>query len=203
MRKSKHKMIRGKITYLFVALLTFAIGVGILVFSSFSVPHAPDSVLIRNFYDHEADFNLLAKMADEDSSLRTITPSYVWLEKNDDWAHSIVLHENVAWSRSESEVGFTNQRWTEYRGMFRKLSLESGIRRKHGKPDAIYFTSSIDFSRIDESETAVTEKGYVYYRKRIDNSLAGSLDGIDIDRPRILYKKLSDNWYMWSVSKAE
>ena len=87
--------------------------------------------------------------------------------------------------------------------MFRRLSLESGIRRKHGTPDAIYFTSSIDFSRIDESETAVTEKGYVYYRKRIDNSLAGSLDGIDIDRPRILYKKLNDNWYMWSVSKAE
>src|SRR5258707_4118668 len=196
-------MIRGKITSLFVALLTFAIGVGSVVLSSFSVPQAPDNLLVRNFYDHEADFNLLAKMADEDSSLRTITPSYVWLEKNDDWAHSIVLHENVAWSRSESEVGFTNQRWTEYRGMFRKLSLESGIRRKHGKPDAIYFTSSIDFSRIDESETAVTEKGYVYYRKRIDNSLAGSLDGIDIDRPRILYKKLSDNWYMWSVSKAE
>jgi len=82
MRKSKHKMIRGKITYLFVALLTFAIGVGILVFSSFSVPHAPDSVLIRNFYDHEADFNMLAKMANEDSSLRTITSSNVWLEKN-------------------------------------------------------------------------------------------------------------------------
>jgi len=196
-------MLKGKITYLFVALLTFAMGVGSVVLSSFSVSHAPDFVLIRNFCDDEADFNWLAKMANEDSSLRTITSSYVWLENNDDWAHSIVLHENVAWPRSELEVGFTNQRWTEYRGMFRKLSLESGIRRKHGKPDAIYFTSSIDFSRIDESETAVTEKGYVYYRKRIDNSLAGSLDGIDIDRPRILYKKLSDNWYMWSVSKAE
>jgi hypothetical protein len=178
-------MIRGKITYLFVASLTFVIGVGSVVLSSFSVPHALDTVLVRNFYDHEADFNLLAKMADEDSSLRTITPSYVWLEKNDDWAYSIVLHENVAWSRSESEVGFTNQRWTEYRGMFGRLSLESGIRRKHGMPDAIYFTSSIDFSTVGHSEAAMTEKGYVYYPKRIDNTLAGTLDGIDIDRPRI------------------
>jgi len=196
-------MIKGKITYLFVASLTFAMGVGSVLVSSFFVPHAPDSVLIANFYDHEADFNMLAKMANEDSNLRTITPSYVWLEKNDDWAHSIVLHENVAWSRSESEVGFTNQRWSEYRGMFRKLRLESGIRRNHGMPDAIYFTSTIDFSTIDQSETAVTEKGYVYYPKRLDNSVAGSLGGIDIDRPRILYKKLSDGWYMWSVSRPE
>jgi hypothetical protein len=194
-------MIRGKITYLFVALLTFAMGVGSVGLKSFFVPHAPDSVLIKNFYDHEADFNLLAKMADEDSSLRTITPSYVWLEKNDDWAHSIVLHENVAWSRSESEVGFTHQRWTEYRGIFGRLNLESGIRRKLGTPDAIYFTSSIDFSTLGHSEAAMTEKGYVYYPKRIDNSRAGTLDGIDIDRPRILYKNLNDSWYLWSVSK--
>jgi len=75
-------MIRGKITYLFVALLTFAMGVGSVVLSSFSVSHAPDFVLIRNFCDHEADFNWLAKMANEDSSLRTITSSNVWLEKN-------------------------------------------------------------------------------------------------------------------------
>jgi hypothetical protein len=196
-------MIRGKSTYLFVALLTFAIGVGSVVLSSFSFPHTPDAVFVRNFYDHEADFNLLAKMADEDSSLRTITPSYVWLEKNDDWAHSIVLHSNVAWPCSEAEVGFTQQRWTEYRRMFGRLNLESGIRRKHGTPDAIYFTSSIDFSAIGHSEAAMTEKGYVYYPKRIDNSLAGTLDGIDIDRPRILYKKLNDSWHMWSVSKPE
>ena len=121
-------MIKVKITYLFVVLLTFTMGVGSVVLSSFSVPHAADSVLIRNFYDHEADFNTLAKMANEDSSLRTITSSYVWLEKNDDWAHSIVLHENVAWPRSGSEIGFTNQRWIEYRGIFRELSLESGMR---------------------------------------------------------------------------
>ena len=195
-------MIKGKITYLFVASLTFAMGVGSVVLSSFSVPHAPDSVLIKNFYDDESDFNMLAKMANEDLSLRTITASYVWLEKNDDWAHSIVLHENVEWPRSESEVGFTHQRWSEYREMFRKLRLESGIRRKHGMPGTIYFTSSIDVSTIDDSETAKTEKGYVYYPKRIDNSLAGSLDGIDIDRPRILYKKLNDSWYMWTVSAA-
>jgi len=75
-------MLKGKITYLFVASLTFVLGVGSVVLSSFSVPHAPDSVLIRNFYDHEADFNWLAKMANEDSSLRTITSSNVWLEKN-------------------------------------------------------------------------------------------------------------------------
>jgi len=50
---------RSKIIYLMTAILTFFIGVGtVALVSSFS-PHASDSVLIKNFYEHEADFNLL------------------------------------------------------------------------------------------------------------------------------------------------
>jgi hypothetical protein len=184
----------------------FAIGVGTVALIRFSSPHASDSVLIKNFYDHETDFNLLVKMANEDSKIHIIGSSFVGLDNRNDWPPSIYLHENEAWPRSEAELGFTQQRWAEYRRLFTKLNLESGMERKHDMPDAIFFTASIDFSEIDEAETAVTEKGYVYSPKGIYYSLTGSLDGIQINRPAIFFKKLNDNWhlyYEWSVSKPE
>lgn len=72
-------------------------------------------------------------------------------------------------------------------------------------PDAIFFTASFDSSRIDENETAITEKGYVYSRKEISTSLS-SLEGIETNRPAIFYLKLKRDWYLyyeWSVSKPE
>jgi hypothetical protein len=198
--------LKRKIIWLTVALLMFAIGVGTVALIKFSAPHASDSVLTRNFYDREVDFNLLVKMANEDSKVHIIGSSFVDLDNKDDWPPSIYLHENEAWPRSEAELGFTKQRWDEYRSLFKRLNLESGMHRKHDMPDAIFFTASIDFSEIDEAETAVTEKGYVYSSKGIYYSLTGSLDGIEINRPAIFFKKLNDNWYLyyeWSVSKPE
>ena len=197
---------KHKFLWLIVALLMFSIGVGTVALIKFSSPHASDSVLTKNFYDHEADFNMLVKMANEDSNASTIHPSFVCLKNIDDWPPSIYLYENEAWPRSESELGFTNRRWSGYRSLFKKLNLESGIDHKHDMPDAIFFTASINFSEIDEAETAVTEKGYVYSPKGIYNSLTSSLDGIEINRPAIFYKKLNGNWYLyyeWSVSKPE
>jgi hypothetical protein len=203
---------KRQIIRLIVALLTFVIGVGTVALCQLSVPHPSDSVLTKNpsdsmltktFYDHEADFNILVKMANEDSKARRIDTSYVGFE-GPSW---IYLYENKPWPRSESELGFTKQRWDEYRSLFRNLSLESGLDRKHDMPGAIFFTASIDFTEISEGEeTAVTRKGYVYSPKGISNSLTGSLDGIEVDRPAIFYKKLNDRWYLyyeWSVSKPE
>jgi hypothetical protein len=74
-------------------------------------------------------------------------------------------------------------------------------------PGGIFCTASIEFSVIIEGEeTAVTQKGYVFTPSGINNSLTGTLDGIEINRPAIFYKKLNESWYLyyeWSVSKPE
>ena len=201
-QKRKH-IVKRQIIRLIVALLTFVIGVGAVALCQLSVPHPSDSVLTKNFYDHEADFNMLVKMANEDSKALTIDTSYVGFE-GPSW---IYLYKSKQWPRSESELGFTEQRWDEYRCLFRNLNLESGLDRKYEMPGAIFFTASIDFSVITEGEeTAVIEKGYVYNPNGIHISLTGSLDDIEVDRPAIFYKKLNDSWYLyyeWSVSKPE
>ncbi|HEX8774518.1 MAG TPA: hypothetical protein VF735_13160 [Pyrinomonadaceae bacterium] len=198
---------KRKIIWLIVALLMFIAGVAtVRLRKSYSPPHATDSALTKNFSDHQADFNILVKMANEDSRVRIIESSFVGLDNKDGWPPSIYLHENEAWPRSEAELGFTKQQWDKYRSLFQKLNLESGMKRKHDMPDAIFFTASMDFSEMDEAEAAVTEKGYVYSPKGIYYSLTGTLDGIEINRPAIFFEKLNDNWYLyyeWSVSKPE
>jgi hypothetical protein len=200
--KEKHIMKR-LIIRLIVALLTFVIGVGTVALLKSSVPHPSDFILIKNLYDHEADFSTLVKMANEDSKARTIDTSFVGFG-GPSW---IYLYEDKPWPRSESELGFTKRRWDEYRCLFKKLKLDYGMNRKHDMPGAIFFTASFDFSVISEGEeTAVMKKGYVYNPNGIYDSLTGSLDGIEINRPAIFYKKLNDRWYLyyeWSVSKPE
>lgn len=186
-----------------ISLVAFVVGLGTVALLKPSVPHPSDSTLTQNFYDHEADFKMLVMMANEDSKTRTIDTTFVGFD-GPSW---IYLYEDKPWPSSESELGFTKQRWDEYRRLFSNLHLGSGLDRKHDMPGAIFFTSSIDCFEISKyEETAVTRKGYVYNPQLIHDSLTGSLDGIELNRPAIFYKKLNDNWYLyyeWSVSKPE
>jgi hypothetical protein len=198
---------RRKFIWMIVASLMFAAGVGTVALLGFSSPHASDAALIRNFYEHEVDFNRLVKMAHEDLNVQIINSSFVGLKnKADRPPSSIYLHDNEAWPRSEAELGFTKQRWDEYGSLFQSLKLGSGMSRKYGMTDAIFFTASLEVSEIDDAETAITEKGYVYGPQGINNSLTGPLDGMKLNRPAIFYRKLNDSWYLyyeWSVSKPE
>jgi hypothetical protein len=200
---------RRKTIRLIVVLLILALGVGTVVLIGASSSHASDSVMIKKFIEHEADFNLLLSMANDDSKASIIRSHFVGREIKGAWPPYIYLFENEGWPRSEAELGFSKSRWDEYRGLFKKLNID-GIDRKHDMPDAVFFTASMNFSPLDENEykTEVTEKGYVYSGEGIYNSLTDSLDGLKINRPTICYKKLSEHnhWYLyyeWSVSKPE
>jgi hypothetical protein len=186
-----------------VSLISFAVGAEIVQLTQYSAPIVSDVQLTRTFYAHETEFNRLAKMFDEDSSATTIASSYACLKIRASW---IYLDENQSWPLSESELGFTKQRWGEYRSLFRNLDLENGIERKGDIPDAIFFTAAMRFSDIDDAEYSVMEKGYVYSPQGRYDSLVDSLDGIKIDRPKIVFKRLNEKWYLyyqWSVGKPE
>lgn len=198
---------RRRTICLVLALLILALGVGTAVLIGISSSHASDSVMIKGFIEHEDDFDLLLSRANDDSKASNIRSYFVCMENKGAWTPSIYLFENEVWPRSEAELGFSKRRWDEYRELFRKLNLD-GIDRKDDIPDAVFFTASMVFSPLDENETEVTEKGYVYSAKEIYGSLTGSLDGVKINRPAIFFKKLNDHdhWYLfyaWSVSKPE
>jgi hypothetical protein len=86
-----------------------------LMFLDESAPHSSDQYLEKIFLAHETDFNRLVEMSNEDLHVVRIAPDFTWLDKN------------ASWPRPESELGFSNQRWDEYRSLFAKLGLKSGI----------------------------------------------------------------------------
>src|SRR6266851_992757 len=174
------RMMKHKIVWLLIALSALAIGVAAIVLARFSSHHPSDSVLSKNFFDNEDRFNQLVKMATEDSTAVTVSTSYVCLKNSDDWPPYIYLYEDKAWPRTEAELKFSKGRWDEYRSLFRDLNLKIGIDRNKDMPGALFFTASFDSSEIDDTETAITEKGFVYSPKDINDSLTGSLDGIGI-----------------------
>src|SRR6266478_6635535 len=77
--------------------------------------HPTDSVLEARFQQHEVEFALLVDMSHVDLKVVRISPEFTWLD------------HNAAWPRSESELGFSKERWNEYRKLFKTLELDGGI----------------------------------------------------------------------------
>jgi len=147
----------------------------------FDLPHPSDDSLIKNFQSHEADFDQLARMSQEDFNLIRIAPDFTWTQKS------------AAWPRPESGLGFSPQRWDEYRGLFRKLDLKSGILSY--QPDLVLFLAS-----TKGLVTGGSSKGYAYCVKE-PPLVVESLDNYsfkdskkDIDR---VYRRLKGNWYLF------
>jgi hypothetical protein len=178
-----------------LAVVTFAVGVGVVIFNHRSFVHPTDQVLTDNLYAHQAEFQFLAQMANEDSHVQIVGPTFVGLHADVDSPDLTFVHEDVPWPRSESELRFTQRRWDQYRSLFKTLKLENGMHRKRDWREATFFQASVDFTTSDEGH--ITEKGYVYSSKPIDDSLTGSLDDIKVNRPALFFKKLNDNWYLY------
>ncbi len=86
--------------------------VPLLIFSLISLeenaPHPSDQSLTKIFFAHEADFGKLVNMSNEDSHVVRIASDFTWLDNN------------AGWPRPDSELGFSKQRWDEYRSLFSK-----------------------------------------------------------------------------------
>lgn len=146
--------------------------------------HPQDDLLKRNFKAHKVDFEKLANMAKEDYKVVRITEDFTWLDNN------------LSWPRPESELGFSRQRWDEYRHLLRKIGLKKGLSRTESDIDVIFFIASSHGSISEGSE-----KGYAYIVKEPAN-LAESLDGLDDKDASAesyvpIYKKIVANWYLY------
>ena len=147
-------------------------------------PHPSDDELIRNFQKNEADFNKLVTMSNEDSKVIRIAPDFTRLENN--WA----------WPRPESELGFSKQRWDEYRTLFNKLGLQSGISRERDSESTIIFLTASSKGMTFRGSS----KGYAYSEQEL-SPVFDSLNQNPVDPQKrqkhgVAYRKIKDHWYL-------
>lgn len=159
---------------------------GLLFFTScspllFDKTHTSDEILLKTFRENRADFELLARMAKQNSNMVRIADNFTWTK------------DSAAFPRPESELGITNERWEEYKRLFRKLGLTNGI--LNYQPDKIYFTAS-----SQGLLTGGSSKGYAFLREE-PALLSDSLDNYDFNNSKketnFVFRRLEGNWYLY------
>jgi len=140
-------------------------------------PHPSDQKLESNFSKNEADFDLLIRMARADARVVRIASNFTWLDTN------------AAWPRPQSELGFSNERWEEYRRLFGKLGLSGGI--LNYQPESVMLVAS-----SKGLVTGGSSKGYSYSVKEPPH-LVASLENVSFKDSRIAYKRIKGNWYLF------
>lgn len=142
-------------------------------------PHPSDARLARVFHANEPDFLRLLAMAQEDAKLTRIAPDFTWLA------------DDVGWPRPPSRVGFSDARWNEYRVLFRKLGVDSGVARR---PDGVLLFIASTQGLV----TGGSSKGYAY-SDRLLGPLYESLDAHPTDLPSNVpgFKPIGAGWYIY------
>ena len=163
-------------------LVTFSIGISIKLTAPRNDASVlpSDQVLEENFRRRESEFNELIKMWKIDSRVIRIADDFTWLDNN------------ANWPRPDSEIGFSQERWNEYRKAFRALSLKRGL-MKPMDSDTVFLIASGTGSVASGSS-----KGYAYSSKPL-SPLSGSLENMspELLSHHTVYKKLSDDWYLF------
>jgi hypothetical protein len=142
-------------------------------------PHPSDAALEAIFRLHEADFNQLVEMSNVDAKVVRIAPDFTWLD------------DNPRWPRPESEIGFSIERWNQYRELFDRLGLRKGLSRY---PDG----STIELIASTQGLlTGGSSKGYIHSTKNL-SPLYDSLDHpASSSEGKYVYKRLKKNWYLF------
>ena len=90
-----------------VAVLGLSAVAIIAVFAARGGSVPSDQALRARFLANRVDFERLVAMSDEDSHLTRIAPDFTWLD------------DDVSWPRRN--VGISEQRWNDYRELFRGM----------------------------------------------------------------------------------
>ena len=142
-----------------------------------------DSQLRTRFFKNQADFVKLVEMSGQDRRVTLIDFGFTYLENDGSWPRK--------------DIGFSQERWNEYRGLFRKLDIESGLARDTRDPPIVFIRVYASGGVLGSSE-----KGYAHSEKAL-SPLVNSLDRF----PRESYEKtkghapvfgsLANNWYLY------
>jgi hypothetical protein len=144
--------------------------------------HMSDQSLTNQFKKHEADFNKLVMMANKDKKLTKINPYYTYLENDE------------RWPRPESKLDLSEERWNEYRKLFKSTGVNQGIMRMRDRSGVSLPSGAIFFIATTKRDSI---KGYVYSETPL-SPLLNSLDSLGRPSDNCpVYKRLNDRWYLF------
>ena len=123
-------------------------------------------------------------MAKEDGHLTRIAPDFTWLD------------DDVAWPRKN--VGISEQRWNDYRQMFRRVGASEGIVKSNNPARIMFLIFTVGLvpsgaaKGLEYSQTPLSP-----VLKSLDKKPPDELwDGPD--RSHVLvYKPIVDHWYIY------
>ena len=147
--------------------------------------HPIDAKLIRAFQKNEATFRTLVQMSNEDSNVSRIAYDFTRLETN--WN----------WPRTDSQLGFSKKRWDQYRALFSKLNLPSGLYRGTNAELAVVFLAASSKGMTLRGSS----KGYAFCEHPL-SPLHDSLDQHPFD-PRnpekhgVAFRRIKEHWYLF------
>jgi hypothetical protein len=157
-----------------IALLTFISGCGV----------PSDSKLREKFFHERSNFVELVRMSNEDEHVSLIMPNFTYLDTDASWPRK--------------DIGFSEERWNEYRRMFRKLGINGGlVRRTDYTPSTVFIAAYASGGVL-----ASSDKGYVYSPRPL-SPLVSSLDVFPRERylngkgHAIEFEQLGDGLYLY------
>ncbi len=142
----------------------------------YSSPPA-DQILEQKFFEKKELFEKLVAMSDQDAKVVRIAKDFTWLK------------DDVSWPREKDKLGFSTERWSQYKVLFKQLDIPTGVVRGDSTMSLAAFTSGLVTGGLD--------KGYLYSKTPPFN-LVDSLDQIEvISEKRFASKKIAENWYLY------
>ncbi len=135
-----------------------------------------DDEMIRNFQNNEDDFERLRKMAITDSEVMRIDSDFTWLK------------DNVSFPRPKSDKDLSEERWNEYRKLFKKLKLDNGIVNYESKKIIFFSVGAKDYMYATEEPSPILDSLDQPNFKRSEFEGKSS---------KTLYRKLKGNWYLY------
>jgi len=152
-------------------------------FGKSNVIDSSDESLVLRFDQHQTQFNELIEMAKIDSRVVRIADAFTWLDND------------VSWPRPDSQIGFSSDRWNQYRRIFDALGLKHGLARTLDTGTVYLIVST------EGNVTSGSSKGYAYSDKSL-SPLSESLDRIppELRNRTQVFRKLKENWYLYYES---
>ena len=171
-----------------VAAAVYMLGTGAGIFAfglSMTGDHPSDGELMRRFEDNRDAFSQLVAMSDRDSDVIRIAPDFTRLKTN--WQ----------WPREDSLLGFSPNRWDEYRSLFRKLQLQAGLFRDRLPDSSVVITlPAHSVGMVNRGSS----KGYAFSQHQLTPSFVSLDSGFTAIRAGrkhgAAYRPIGGSWYL-------
>jgi hypothetical protein len=179
-----HRVVRILVAVVGCIVLLFLLLVGLLVWYM----HPPsDLSLERRFYEHRADLEQIVNMMEQDVHMQRIASDFT---RNSDWDSETLKPRQIS-----------DQRWDQYREMFRRVDVPMGIQRGVYPDDIEIMVWAAGLSIAGDSLSYLhcgkPAKILDRYLPCIERKDSGKFENGDVF---IRYKRIEGDWYLFEFS---